>query len=58
MKNLLIILLLSIAATTATAASDSHSYAQPDKFLVRHVSLDLTAFSFTSLPSSQRVLVK
>jgi len=44
MKNLLIILLLSIAATTATAASDPHSYAQPDKFLVRHVSLDLTAF--------------
>ncbi|HEX4931081.1 MAG TPA: hypothetical protein VFV62_10265, partial [Gaiellaceae bacterium] len=31
-------------AATATAAGDPHSYAEPDKFLVRHVSLDLTAF--------------
>lgn len=32
------------AATTAMAAADPHSYAEPDKFLVRHVSLDLTAY--------------
>jgi aminopeptidase N len=37
-------LLIGLAATTATAADDPHSYAEPDKFLVRHVSLDLTAF--------------
>ncbi|HET8691436.1 MAG TPA: M1 family aminopeptidase/hydrolase, partial [Steroidobacteraceae bacterium] len=39
----LIALLVSLAATAAHSA-DPHSYAEPDKFLVRHVSLDLTAF--------------
>ena len=43
MKNILIPLLLSVA-TAAAAGTDPHSYAEPDKFLVRHVSLDLTAF--------------
>jgi aminopeptidase N len=28
---------------TATAAADPHSYAEPDRFLVRHVALDLAA---------------
>ena len=43
MRKILCLLLLSFA-TTAVAATDPHSYAEPDKFLVRHVSLDLTAF--------------
>src|SRR6188474_1339748 len=43
MRKILCLLLLSFA-TTAVPATDPHSYAEPDKFLVRHVSLDLTAF--------------
>lgn len=43
MKTLLA-LLCGLVASAATAASDPHSYAETDKFLVRHVSLDLTAF--------------
>ena len=43
MRKILGIVLL-FAATSAAAAGDPHSYAEPDKFLVRHVSLDLTAF--------------
>jgi aminopeptidase N len=42
MKTLAILGLL--LATTASAAGDPHSYAEPDKFLVRHVALDLTVF--------------
>ena len=33
-----------LAATPALASADPHSYAETDKFRVRHVSLDLTAF--------------
>src|SRR4026207_2123562 len=43
MRKILCLLLMSFA-TTAVPATDPHSYAEPDKFLVRHVSLDLTAF--------------
>jgi aminopeptidase N len=43
MKTLMA-LFCSLAAGSAFAAADPHSYAEPDKFLVRHVSLDLTAF--------------
>jgi aminopeptidase N len=42
MKKIGLLLLLS-TVTTSAAASDTHSYAEPDKFLVRHVALDLTA---------------
>ncbi|MGQ0429420.1 MAG: leukotriene A4 hydrolase C-terminal domain-containing protein [Gammaproteobacteria bacterium] len=35
--------MLFIAPGVAMAAADPHSYAEPDKFLVRHVALDLTA---------------
>ncbi len=34
---------LALAVLPAMAAADPHSFAQPDKFLVRHVDLDLTA---------------
>jgi aminopeptidase N len=37
-------LLTALVATAASAAPDPHSYAEPDKFLVRHVSIDLAAF--------------
>jgi len=37
-------LVLGFLAFAASAADDPHSYAEPDKFLVRHVALDLTAF--------------
>ncbi len=40
----LVALLASLLAMTAQAAADPHSYAEPDKFRVRHVSLDLTPF--------------
>src|SRR6185503_3010543 len=36
--------LLAALCAMPAAAADPHSYAEPDKFLVRHVSLDLTAF--------------
>src|SRR5688572_18333818 len=39
----LVILGLSTVLPLAAAASDPHSYAEPDKFLVRHVALDLRA---------------
>ncbi|HEY5558444.1 MAG TPA: M1 family metallopeptidase [Steroidobacteraceae bacterium] len=39
-----IVLFLTLAlADTAAAARDPHSYAEPDRFLVRHVALDLAA---------------
>ncbi len=37
------LLWLAPLAGIAQAATDPHSYAEPDKFLVRHVALDLTA---------------
>lgn len=42
MLRLATFVLLTALAQAATAA-DPHSYAEPDRFLVRHVSLDLTA---------------
>ncbi len=39
----LIALLACLPAAAATAAADPHSYAEPDKFLVRRVAIDLTA---------------
>jgi aminopeptidase N len=36
-------LLVLIPAGSATAAQDPHSYAEPERFLVRHVALDLEA---------------
>lgn len=38
------ILFTCLAAAPAMSAADPHSYAEPDKFLVRHVAFDLTAF--------------
>lgn len=35
--------LLSLAAVSSAQAADPHSYADPDRFLVRHVALDLRA---------------
>ena len=44
LMNKLVALLAMLAfANTATAAHDPHSYAEPDRFLVRHVALDLRA---------------
>ena len=42
MKQLIAFLALSAISLAANAA-DPHSFAQPDKFLVRHVALDLAA---------------
>ena len=43
-RGLSALLLLMLALSgTATATHDPHSYAEPDRFLVRHVALDLTA---------------
>lgn len=39
----MILLLTLVLAETAAAAGDPHSYAEPGRFLVRHVSLDLNA---------------
>jgi leukotriene-A4 hydrolase len=36
-------LLLALAAVSPAQAADPHSYADPDRFLVRHVALDLRA---------------
>ena len=43
--KILAIALLTMAGVsgTAAAAADPHSYAETDKFLVRHVDLDLRA---------------
>ncbi|MGH8204336.1 MAG: M1 family aminopeptidase/hydrolase, partial [Steroidobacteraceae bacterium] len=41
--KILALLCLAAALPAAAAASDPHSYAEPDKFLVRHVALDLRA---------------
>jgi len=41
MKHLVAV--LALAAVSVPAAADPHSFAQPDKFLVRRVALDLTA---------------
>ena len=38
-----LILLASAALATMAHAADPHSYAETDKFLVRHVALDLRA---------------
>lgn len=43
MHQSLILLLMLTLADTASAAQDPHSYAEPDRFLVRHVVLDLRA---------------
>ncbi len=43
MKPLLLSLLLIAPAMTAHGAADPHSYAETDRFLVRHVALDLRA---------------
>ena len=43
MTKLLAILTMSVLPATAIGATDPHSYAEPDKFLVRHVDLDLRA---------------
>ncbi|MGH8243033.1 MAG: M1 family metallopeptidase [Steroidobacteraceae bacterium] len=41
--KILAVLSLATALPVAAAAADPHSYAEPDKFLVRHVALDLRA---------------
>ena len=41
--KILALLCLATALPVAAAASDPHSYAEPGKFLVRHVALDLRA---------------
>ncbi len=38
-----VILLLASAFTAAASAADPHSYAETDKFIVRHVAIDLRA---------------
>lgn len=43
MNKLIVLLSIMALANTATAAQDPHSYADPDRFLVRHVALDLNA---------------
>ena len=43
MTKLLAILTMSVLPATAIGETDPHSYAEPDKFLVRHVDLDLRA---------------
>ncbi len=42
MKNIVALLAFS-AFSAAAAAADPHSFSEPDKFLVRHVALDLAA---------------
>jgi leukotriene-A4 hydrolase len=41
--KIMLTLLACLAAGTAMAATDPHSYAEPDKFLVHRVAIDLTA---------------
>ena len=41
-KSIALFLMLALAGT-AVAARDPHSYAEPERFLVRHVALDLSA---------------
>ena len=43
MQKLFSLLLIFMLADAASAANDPHSYAEPDRFLVRHVALDLSA---------------
>jgi len=43
MRTPIVLLLMLALADTSTAAGDPHSYAEPDRFLVRHVALDLNA---------------
>ena len=43
MPKLVALLLMLALADTASAARDPHSYAEPERFLVRHVALDLRA---------------
>jgi aminopeptidase N len=43
MRTYLAFFLMLAFAATAAAAGDPHSYAEPDRFLVRHVALDLSA---------------
>jgi leukotriene-A4 hydrolase len=43
MRNSIALFLMLALADTAVAARDPHSYAEPERFLVRHVALDLSA---------------
>ena len=43
MRTPIVLFLMLALADTAAAAGDPHSYAEPDRFLVRHVALDLNA---------------
>jgi aminopeptidase N len=53
-----LVLMLTIAAV-ATAAPDPHSYAEPDRFLVRHVALDLRAdFTAHRLEGNAELMVE
>lgn len=55
----LVALLLMLAAAQAATAADPHSYAEPDRFLVRHVSLALTAdFESRRLEGSAELTVE
>ncbi len=43
MPRLAVLLLTMVFADTAIAARDPHSYAEPERFLIRHIELDLSA---------------
>ena len=43
MARLFVLLSLFAIAGSANAGQDPHSYAEPERFLVRHVALDLRA---------------
>ncbi len=59
MNKLIALLLILVPASVATAANDPHSYAEPDRFLVRHVALDLSAdFSAHRLEGTAELTVE
>ena len=54
-----LVLLLIVTFAGAAAAGDPHSYAEPDRFLVRHVALDLRAdFSGQRLEGTAELTVE